>query len=156
MVLMFISASLIRRRFVLVPLTTEISELVDSVASAHHIPIPNKFLLSIDAPNAFVFGSLVGKKNLVLTKGLLETLNETELEAAIHHELSHVRNKDVAFLTWTVFSMNCLIVWFGLSLVINLVLALLQGYSNMIALTAAAGQPIELSSLFCGLSSSLV
>jgi len=144
--LMFVSSKLIRRRYVLAQLSTVrsgISELIDHVARVQGVSVPNGFLWNIDEPIAFVFGSIIGKKNLVLTSGLLETLNEDELKAMLHHETAHLRNRDVSFMTWSLFSVNCLFVWFTVSLIINFIQALVQGYSSALSLATIAGRPLS-------------
>lgn len=61
---------------------------------------PPKIWESGDAsPNAFVFGRTVGSSELVVTHGLLETLNQEEIRAVLAHEIGHLRHRDVLIVT---------------------------------------------------------
>ncbi len=61
---------------------------------------PKVFLTNSNQPYSFVFGRTNKNTKLVLSKGLLETLNKRELASVISHELAHIKNRDVAFMTW--------------------------------------------------------
>lgn len=51
------------------------------------------------SPNAFVFGRTVASSELVVTRGLLERLNQAEIRAVLAHEIGHLRHKDVVIMT---------------------------------------------------------
>ncbi len=51
------------------------------------------------SPNAFVFGRTVGSSELVVTQGLLESLNQDEIRAVLAHEIGHLRHRDVIIMT---------------------------------------------------------
>ncbi len=51
-------------------------------------------------PNAFVFGRTVGSSELVVTRPLLEQLNQDEIRAVLAHEVGHLRHRDVTIMTW--------------------------------------------------------
>jgi len=50
-------------------------------------------------PNAFATGRDKSHAVIAVTRGLLERLDKTELEGVISHELSHIGNKDMLFVT---------------------------------------------------------
>jgi len=54
---------------------------------------------------------------LVMTKGAIELLELDELKAVIQHELSHIQNKDMAFMTWGVTFLEALKYWIVVFLV---------------------------------------
>lgn len=63
------------------------------------LPKPTVAVVDTSVPNAFATGR--GPKNAVVavTTGLMQRLDQGELEAVLAHELSHVRNRDMAVLT---------------------------------------------------------
>jgi len=59
------------------------------------IQTPKLMLSNIPIPNAFAYGSPLTGSRVALTRGLLETLEEEEVEAVIGHELGHIKHKDM-------------------------------------------------------------
>lgn len=73
---------------------------------------PPKVLFSdSDEPMAFVFGRRKKTAKLVVSKGLTETLNWEELKSVLSHELSHIKNGDVALMTWSTTFLQALKYW---------------------------------------------
>lgn len=60
--------------------------------------VPKIYILDTDAMNAFACGIISKKSSIYVTKGLLETLNRSELQAVIAHEVAHIKNKDTSLL----------------------------------------------------------
>ena len=56
--------------------------------------------MDIEAPNAFATGRSPKQSTIAVTTGLLNRLTDDELEAVLGHELAHVKNRDVAVMTW--------------------------------------------------------
>lgn len=83
------------------PLDTKSAEgsrvhaLVSRVSHAMSIPVPALFVIEEKSPNAFATGRGPGHASIAFTRGILQLLNDAELEGVIAHELSHVKNRDV-------------------------------------------------------------
>jgi heat shock protein HtpX len=60
-----------------------------------NLPMPKLYLIPQPAPNAFATGRNPSHASVAVTQGLLELMNDDELEGVIAHELSHVRNYDI-------------------------------------------------------------
>lgn len=68
---------------------------VEHVAQRMQIPKPELYYIAEQSPNAFATGRGPGHASVVFTQGILQLLNEQELEGVIAHELSHIKNRDV-------------------------------------------------------------
>ena len=62
------------------------------------LPVPFVGVIENDARNAFACGIARRKAVVVVTRGLLDALDDAELEAVLAHELSHVRNGDIRLM----------------------------------------------------------
>ncbi len=69
--------------------------LVHHVAQRMNIPVPKLYTIAEQSPNAFATGRDPHHAVVVFTHGILNLLNDEELEGVIAHELSHVKNRDV-------------------------------------------------------------
>jgi heat shock protein HtpX len=70
-------------------------EVMERLAAKANIPMPKLYLIPQPAPNAFATGRNPSHASVAVTQGLLELMNDDELEGVIAHELSHVRNYDI-------------------------------------------------------------
>src|SRR4029077_3918218 len=59
------------------------------------LPMPKLYLIPQPAPNAFATGRNPHHASVAVTAGLMELLDDEELEGVIAHDLSHVRNYDI-------------------------------------------------------------
>jgi heat shock protein HtpX len=66
------------------------TNLVDGLASTAGLPRPRLYVAEDDAANAFSVGRDPERSALVVTTGLLTTLNRVELEGVLAHELNHI------------------------------------------------------------------
>jgi heat shock protein HtpX len=69
--------------------------VMERLAAKASLPVPKLYVISEPAPNAFATGRNPQHASVAVTEGLLELLNDDELEGVIAHELSHVRNYDI-------------------------------------------------------------
>jgi heat shock protein HtpX len=66
------------------------ANLVDGLAQVAGLPKPRLYVADSDATNAFSVGRNPERSALVVTTGLLTTLNRVELEGVLAHELNHI------------------------------------------------------------------
>lgn len=69
--------------------------IVENLTIATGMPMPKVYLIDDPAPNAFATGRDPRHAIVAATTGLLEIMNDRELEAVMAHEISHVRNYDI-------------------------------------------------------------
>src|SRR5215469_12891125 len=69
--------------------------VMERLAAKANIPVPKLYVVPEAAPNAFATGRNPQHASVAVTQGLLELMNDDELEGVIAHELSHVRNYDI-------------------------------------------------------------
>ncbi len=59
------------------------------------LPMPRLWVLPEESPNAFATGRNPSHSSVAVSAGLLEVMNDSELEAVIAHELGHILNRDI-------------------------------------------------------------
>src|SRR5271167_4701584 len=69
--------------------------VMERLAAKAQIPVPALYVVPDAAPNAFATGRNPQHASVAVTQGLLQIMNDDELEGVIAHELSHVRNYDI-------------------------------------------------------------
>ena len=72
--------------------------LVENLCMSQGMPMPKINIINDDSLNAYASGINKKSYTVTLSKGIIEKLNDEELEAVIAHELSHIRNHDVRLL----------------------------------------------------------
>ena len=70
-------------------------EVVEGLAAKANLPVPKLYVIPEPAPNAFATGRNPRRASVAVTQGLLQIMDNEELEGVIAHELSHVRNYDI-------------------------------------------------------------
>ncbi|MFN7545532.1 MAG: zinc metalloprotease HtpX [Acidobacteriota bacterium] len=59
------------------------------------LPMPRLWVLPEESPNAFATGRNPNHSSVAVSAGLLEVMNDSELEAVIAHELGHILHRDI-------------------------------------------------------------
>lgn len=77
---------------------TRVYNLVENLCMSQGMKMPKVNIIYDDSLNAFASGISEKTYTVTLSKGIIEKLNDEELEAVIAHELSHIRNHDVRLL----------------------------------------------------------
>ncbi len=69
--------------------------MLDGLVARAGIPKPALYILPEKAPNAFATGRNPQHSAVAVTAGLLETMQQDEVEGVIAHELAHIENRDI-------------------------------------------------------------
>ncbi|HET9016178.1 MAG TPA: zinc metalloprotease HtpX [Thermomicrobiaceae bacterium] len=77
----------------------ELHAMVQRLAQSADLPMPRIAMSDSRMPNAFATGRGPKSAVVAVTEGLMNRLDGPEVEAVLAHELSHVRNHDVAVMT---------------------------------------------------------
>jgi heat shock protein HtpX len=73
--------------------------MITRLCAIADLPKPQVAIVRTQVPNAFATGRNQNKAVVAVTTGLMDKLSPAELEAVLAHELSHVKNRDMAVLT---------------------------------------------------------
>ena len=69
--------------------------IVENLAITTGMPMPKVYVMDDPAPNAFATGRDPKHAIVAATTGIMEVMNDRELEAVMAHELGHVKNYDI-------------------------------------------------------------
>jgi heat shock protein HtpX len=73
--------------------------VVEEMAIAAGLPKPRVYVIETPALNAFATGLKPEKAAIGVTRGLLDTLSRDELQGVIGHEMGHIANDDIVYMT---------------------------------------------------------
>jgi heat shock protein HtpX len=73
--------------------------VVERLVNRANLPMPKVYIIHDHIPNAFATGRNPQHAAVAITTGLLELLNEDEVEGVMAHELSHVAHRDILIAT---------------------------------------------------------
>ncbi len=76
--------------------------LLENLCISRGMQTPRLFIIDNDEMNAFASGIDARSFSITVTRGLLERLDDAELEAVLAHELTHIINRDVRLLIITI------------------------------------------------------
>jgi len=88
----------------------ELYAIVRRLCQRANLPMPRIAIVDTPVPNAFATGRSPNRAVVAVTTGLLKTTDRDEIEAVIGHELSHIKNRDVAIMT--IASFIATVAWF--------------------------------------------
>src|SRR5580765_2736402 len=81
------------------PVTREqlprVYNVVERLTQKIGLPMPKIFVIPTESPNAFATGRNPKHASVAVTQGILNLLNDEELEGVLAHELGHVNNRDI-------------------------------------------------------------
>ncbi|SMO56222.1 zinc metalloprotease HtpX [Halorubrum cibi] len=77
----------------------ELHRTIERLCQQADLPKPNVAIADSRVPNAFATGRNQKNATVAVTTGLLQTLDQDELEGVLAHELAHVKNRDVMVMT---------------------------------------------------------
>ena len=77
----------------------KLHDMVTRLCAIADLPKPQIAIVQTRVPNAFATGRSPSKAVVAVTTGIMDKLSPAELEAVLAHELSHVKNRDMAVLT---------------------------------------------------------
>src|SRR5258705_5452438 len=70
-------------------------EAVERLTAKQGLPMPKIYVLPTESPNAFATGRNPQHASVAVTRGILQLLDDEELEGVLAHELGHVKNRDI-------------------------------------------------------------
>ena len=73
--------------------------IVERLCIQANLPMPKLAIADMPMPNAFAVGRTPSSASVCVTTGLLDLLEEAELEGVLAHELTHIANRDVMMMT---------------------------------------------------------
>ena len=72
-----------------------LAPLVQNLRMRMGLPMPKLWLIPEESPNAFATGRNPAHASVAVTAGILQVMDDRELEGVLAHELGHVKNRDI-------------------------------------------------------------
>jgi len=86
---------------------------VSEIAERSHIKIPEVWIYNSPDPNAFATWPSKNKSLVAVSTGLLNHMNEREIEGVVAHEMAHILNGDMVTMTLIQWVMNTFVIFFA-------------------------------------------
>ena len=113
-----------KRAYNIIPFTQEdihslrgkdklVYDTVQQIAERNHIQIPEVWIYNSPDPNAFATGPSKNKSLVAVSSGLLNMMNEKEIEGVVAHEMAHILNGDMVTMTLLQWIMNTFVIFFA-------------------------------------------
>ncbi len=80
-------------------LPPHLNKFINAVCDKDGLAFPRVGLLPDGVPNAFSYGKNHQNARLILTKGLMNLLDEEEVQAVVAHEIGHIKSKELFLMT---------------------------------------------------------
>ncbi|HKA02472.1 MAG TPA: zinc metalloprotease HtpX [Candidatus Solibacter sp.] len=96
-----------------------VAPIVRGLSQRMNLPMPKLWIIPEESPNAFATGRNPNHASVAFTAGILQLMNDNELEGVIAHELGHVLHRDIlissvaAMLAGTITFLARMAFWFG-------------------------------------------
>ncbi|KAF5083977.1 Protease HtpX [anaerobic digester metagenome] len=88
--------------------------MIEDLAIKANIPKPKVGIAEMNLPNAFAFGRTKRDGRICVTRGIMNLLDEDELEAVLGHEMSHIKHSDMIVMTMiSVVPLICYYIFFS-------------------------------------------
>jgi heat shock protein HtpX len=73
----------------------ELWRIIENLSITDGLPMPKVYIMNDPSPNAFATGRDPNHSSVCVTNGLLDIMDDTELESVLAHEMGHVKNYDI-------------------------------------------------------------
>jgi heat shock protein HtpX len=96
-----------------------VEPIVRNLCHRMGLPMPKLWLIPEDSPNAFATGRNPSHASVAFTTGILQLMNDNEIEGVVAHELGHVLHRDIlissvaAMVAAAITMLARLAFWFG-------------------------------------------
>ncbi len=96
-----------------------VEPIVRNLTQRMGLPMPKLWLIAEDSPNAFATGRNPAHASVAFTTGILQLMNDTEIEGVVAHELGHVLHRDIlissvaAMIAAAITMLARMAFWFG-------------------------------------------
>ena len=80
-------------------LPAHLSKFVEQVCEKSNMKFPRFGLIRDGAPNAFTYGHIPSNARIIITQGVLDLLDEKEVEGVVAHEIGHAKHWDMLLMT---------------------------------------------------------
>ncbi|NLE64186.1 MAG: M48 family metallopeptidase [Bacteroidales bacterium] len=88
----------------------ELYNIIEELSIASGLPMPKIYVIDTPAMNAFATGMNPNKSVVAITQGLRSRLNRQEIQAVMAHEMSHIYNRDVRYMTFASIMLGTIVI----------------------------------------------